>query len=96
MAFQVKDLMFTLNPSESIPMHLTCGPISVETTQCPAVSANEPRSKDRFDCGLATDTNCQEPSCAYDSARLRTAPSEANLEQLRRQLAGVREAGSLN
>lgn len=43
MAFQVKDLMFTLNPHVPHPMHLTCGPISVETTQCPAVSAKEPR-----------------------------------------------------
>lgn len=46
MAFQFKDLMFTLSPSVQVPMHLTCGPISVDTTQCPAASANEPRSKE--------------------------------------------------
>jgi len=38
MAFQVKDLLFTLNPSAPIPMHLTCGPLSVDT-QSPTTSA---------------------------------------------------------
>lgn len=96
MAFHVKDLMFTLNPSVPVPMHLTCGQISVDTTQCPAASANEPRSKERYDCGYTAETNCHEPSCAYDSARLMAAASEANLARLRRQLAEIREDGSLN
>ena len=99
MAFRVTDLMFVVNPSTPIiPMQLTCGPISVvETTQCPAVSANQPCTERQFDCGLVTDTNCHDPSCAYDSARLSgVVDSGRNLEQLRMQLAEIREGGGVS
>jgi hypothetical protein len=96
MAFRVTDLMFVVDPTTPvIPMHLTCGPFSVvETTQCPAVSANQPRTGRQFNCGLTLDTKCPIASCAYDSARLSgVSDSDRNLQQLRMQLAEMREGG---
>ena len=90
MAFQVKDLLFTLNPSAPIPMHLTCGPLSVDT-QCPTASATQPRSEDRFDCAYTADTNCNPPSAALD-----VRDSGGDLQQLRRQLAEIRERGDIS
>lgn len=96
MAFRVTDLMFVVDPSASInPMQFTCGPLSVDTTQCPAVSANRPRPG-QFDCGFTADTKCGTTSCAYDSARLNGVPDvDRNLQQLRMQLAEVRERGAV-
>lgn len=60
MAFQVKDLMVALDPSHmacgsvtesqcptaSAPLLFTCGPLSVDTTQCPAASAGDQECPD--------------------------------------------------
>ena len=60
MAFQVKDLMVALDPSRmacgavtesqcptaSAPLLFTCGPLSVDTTQCPAASAADQECPD--------------------------------------------------
>ena len=95
MAFRVTDLMFVVDPSAPVnPMQLTCGPLSVDTTQCPAVSANQPRTGRQYDCGLTLDTKCGMTSCSYDSARLSGVPdSGRDLQQLRMQLAEMREGG---
>ncbi len=69
-------------------MHLTCGPLSV-ATQCPTASATRPRSKDRFDCAYTADTNCNPPSAAFH-----VRDCGGNLQQLRRQLAKIRERGT--
>lgn len=98
MAFRVTDLMFVVDPfTPPVPMHLTCGPLSVDTTQCPAVSANQPRTGRQFDCGLTLDTKCGMTSCAYDSARLSgVSDADRNLQQLRKQLAEMREGGGVS
>jgi hypothetical protein len=72
MACRVTDLMFVVDPSTPISMHLTCGPLLVDT-QCPAVSGKpdphrEPVRLRPLDSRRSNiEPTCGPSSCAYDS-----------------------------